>query len=665
MSTDPSPPVASLIDGARVAVSEPLPNEVDPADAAPTESHALAVADHDEKGAAQIGHGEPEVKDLGWNERVERVPQPLVGGLPNEELWTLVRRFNKQMYHVKATPFDPPGGLDLNIADEDEFSPDKLRSNVERLYMTVIVGMASFGKHIARLRSWNEFRRTGAFCVTYYLAWFMNFLMPALFIMVITLIVYPPSRTYLFPPAPLALVDAKSGGLKKPIAGVLGSHSSLTGAPEKHHGEAVEQEAHNFVSSFGAIAMSTAAGKHPENPEQEEKSSAEKTVPDPTDIAMGAADAKKSANGKAVAPTHDKTKKPVEIAMWEKARPIMHVLGDIADGWERFSNALSPTSPFPKHKPRLKIAGLVAPMLLTSLFVDAYMFTKASSFITGIVFFGDPIISRIVPWLNREFPGWQKLLELRNTVLKGVPSNAQLTITLLRIGEASKAPLPPPPRSGSPVPNDPANITMDDVPPEVSPTDVTAAAAPDAQMLKQHEPEHEEEHKKPIGKRLLGFLKGTTKTGVSTALGVDKLKATAGSEHAKNRLGVLQEKSEVDPAGPVELEGRYRGKKGYIYIITSAASPCVCFTTERYSGKGQLGKLDFSIAIADIIELKNMGGLGWKSKMVVGWAMDREIVNGLEIVEKNGQSKMLTAIPLREELFNRLVAMGGQKWESW
>lgn len=31
-----------------------------------------------------------------------------------------------------------PGGLDLNIADEDEFSPDKLRATIERLYMTVV-----------------------------------------------------------------------------------------------------------------------------------------------------------------------------------------------------------------------------------------------------------------------------------------------------------------------------------------------------------------------------------------------------------------------------------------------------------------------------------------------------------------------------------------------
>ena len=68
------------------------------------------------------------------------------------------------MYHVKATPDTLLAGLDLNIADEDEFSPDKLRANIERLYMTVIIGLTGFGKHIARLRSWREPRRTAGFC---------------------------------------------------------------------------------------------------------------------------------------------------------------------------------------------------------------------------------------------------------------------------------------------------------------------------------------------------------------------------------------------------------------------------------------------------------------------------------------------------------------------
>jgi len=72
------------------AVTETTP----PMESKPTDSHALALEDHEEKGASQEIHNEPEVKDLGWDEKPEHVPQPLVGGIPNEELWVLVRRFN-------------------------------------------------------------------------------------------------------------------------------------------------------------------------------------------------------------------------------------------------------------------------------------------------------------------------------------------------------------------------------------------------------------------------------------------------------------------------------------------------------------------------------------------------------------------------------------------
>src|ERR1700712_4802103 len=103
----------------------------------------------------------------------------------------------KQMYHVKVMETAPPGGLDLNIADEEEFSPDKLRSNIERLYMTVIVGLVGFGKHIARLRSWNERRRTLAFASAYFVAWILDLVIPLLVGLVVVLIMYPKSRPYL------------------------------------------------------------------------------------------------------------------------------------------------------------------------------------------------------------------------------------------------------------------------------------------------------------------------------------------------------------------------------------------------------------------------------------------------------------------------------------
>ncbi len=74
---------------------------------------------------------------------------------------------------------------------------------------------------------------------------------------------------------------------------------------------------------------------------------------------------------------------------------------------------MSPTPPFPRETSRLRIASLVMPLLGMSLFITSYMFEKAVTFGIGFGFFGDPIISRGLGWLNRTFPNWQKLLELR------------------------------------------------------------------------------------------------------------------------------------------------------------------------------------------------------------------------------------------------------------
>lgn len=82
------------------------PETVEDAEEEPaTNSHALANAEPEdilEKGAAQLGHDATEVRDLGWNEKPDGVPSPLVGGLPNEELWTLIRRFNKASLALRS-----------------------------------------------------------------------------------------------------------------------------------------------------------------------------------------------------------------------------------------------------------------------------------------------------------------------------------------------------------------------------------------------------------------------------------------------------------------------------------------------------------------------------------------------------------------------------------
>lgn len=76
-----------VTDPARTDVSHTLAED-------PTLSHALATEDHEFKGLAQQEHVE-EVLDLGWNQEKQEIAAPLVGGLKNEDLWLLTRRFDK------------------------------------------------------------------------------------------------------------------------------------------------------------------------------------------------------------------------------------------------------------------------------------------------------------------------------------------------------------------------------------------------------------------------------------------------------------------------------------------------------------------------------------------------------------------------------------------
>lgn len=613
---------------------------------------------------ANISSNDDDLEDVGWSHDHQAVPAPLIRKLPNDQLWLLIRRFDKQMFHVKAHPGPYPGGLDLTISDEEEFSPDKLRVNFERLYMTVIIGVAGFVKHIARLRSWHEKRRTTAFAVAYFIAWIFSAILPLLFTLLTVLIVVPQSRTFLFPPAPLALVSSKTGGLQKPKAGELGSADSLTGAAENHKGEAVEQEASNFVSGFASLAVGTVAGKGPENKgEQETEGEIDDSLPDPTAIAASTGDAKQKAEGGKTG-AHDKTKEPVHDAMWTKARPIMRIISDISDGWERCGNALSPTPPFHPYAARMRLAAIVAPLILVTYFMKSQYVIKGVGFGIGFGFFGDPLITRGAHWLNTTFPHWQKMLELRNSVLYGVPTNAQLTLTLLRVAEENKAPIPPPPTSQAVPQADPNAPELEHDLPE------SAEAEPGSTETKTHDPTggapdpDKKDLPKKHGSRIARFFKGTAKAGVGATLGADRIRAVAGSEHAKQRLGALPGDVPTPTDGPVSFEGRFHGKKGLVLISTNATSPCVSFAKEdAKTGTEPVT----SIALSDIKELKKLGGLGWKAKLVVGMALGVPIADGIEIVygEKNERVRFM-AMLRRDECFNRLIALNPKtKWESW
>lgn len=314
---------------------------------------------------------------------------------------------------------------------------------------------------------------------------------------------------------------------------------------------------------------------------------------------------------------------------------------------------------------------------LGSLLTSSYVFVKLGTFLFGFVFFGDPVLQRFINYLNHAFPHWQKLLNLQNSLLKRVPTNAQLTLTLLRIGESNAAPLPPPPSSSlHKAPSRPAPIHHDQLALGASTEEISRAAAPEPKQDAAQEPHKDEEpKKKSLGARIVGFFKGTTATGIEAKLAVDRVRAQAGSTHAKNHVGILRKKGEETlPYGPVEFDARYKGKRGNVVIDSSKQPPLLYFTTDPTVIQGDYrldsrkkGTVLFTIPVTEIQEMRKIGGMGWKGKLAAGWAVGcKEVVDGLVIIgEHPHDSYQLTAMSTRNELFNRLVAIDGQVWESF
>ena len=76
-------------------------------------------------------------------------------------------------------------------------------------------------------------------------------------------------------------------------------------------------------------------------------------------------------------------------------------------------------------------------------------------------------------------------------------------------------------------------------------------------------------------------------------------------------------------------------------------------------------ELAWTVAIADITEVRKMTGMGWKRKAIVDWALDRDVVGGLVLKTDGGEEYWLTTVGLRDELFNRIISVGKQMWEVW
>jgi hypothetical protein len=260
----------------------------------------------------------------------------------------------------------------------------------------------------------------------------------------------------------------------------------------------------------------------------------------------------------------------------------------------------------------------------------------------------------------------------RSTILRGVPTDAQLTLTLLRIAEAQNDPLPPPPstapsgtaappaRQGGPNFNKGAAASSSDSEPENDPAFAPLSDATTAEQAGAGADGQDAPHRGARA-RLGALLRGTAKVGAGAIELAHEAEAkTLGG--AVNKVGVLPPRmAKVRPEeGPDVFSARLRGRRGFVVLergSAGAAHADVVFL------RGRKGREEARVGIADLVEVRKVGGLGWKGRLLAGWALGEDIPDGVELTLRAGDKLLFTAMPRRDELFNRLVAMGAQRWE--
>lgn len=257
--------------------------------------------------------------------------------------------------------------------------------------------------------------------------------------------------------------------------------------------------------------------------------------------------------------------------------------------------------------------------------------------------------------------------------MKGIPTNAQLTLTLLRMGEVDSAPLPPPPSSQESEPTWPMyrkkfkTLTGLEGQDQDAPADLQ-------QQAKGAPPNPPKKSKRIFFTKVFRFMRRTIGSAIQGHAAFDRAIAIAGAAQTNNLLGMLHTIGGIAaPAGPLKFDGKYQRKRGAVVVDSTKEPPILYFTTYQSSGLDDLrlesrkkGSVLFQLPVTDIQELKKTEGLGWKGKLIVELtAGSKESVDGLVISGPElEQSYHITGMRERNQLFNRLVAIGMQFWES-
>lgn len=108
--------------------------------------------------------------------------------------------------------------------------------------------------------------------------------------------------------------------------------------------------------------------------------------------------------------------------------PLQQLAGDLADAWERWANALSPTSPpMHPHAARRRLGLTIAPIGILLAFVPAWMILHGCALVFGLAFFSEPLIGPAIAFLDDTYADWRQELEIRKWVLSAVARSESVT----------------------------------------------------------------------------------------------------------------------------------------------------------------------------------------------------------------------------------------------
>jgi hypothetical protein len=263
-----------------------------------------------------------------------------------------------------------------------------------------------------------------------------------------------------------------------------------------------------------------------------------------------------------------------------------------------------------------------------------------------------------------------EVLTKYSNFLRGVPTNRQLTLIILRVGEVHDTPLPPPPSSKPEDADQLADVNINKISLSASRTEVAEAIRPapskGSARTKELGDNNPGETQHPHISKLVRFFKRTTAGAVDAKLSLDHVRAKAGEERTKDRVGAFIRPQDLTYAKPDAFKTRFEGKSAWVYL-TEGTIPHLLISTQTPGPNGRPDEIDpiFEIPIGNIQMLQRATASVTKpTEKAVEWSSDKELLASLEFDDHSGKTWRLTALPERDELFNRLVAMGGQHWEN-